>query len=199
VRFFPHYVIAGFSNMYLFADDATNEAALVDPGYFDAELLKLIESNRFTVTTVLVTHAHESHIAGIKTLLRIYDAKIYAFREKVLDFPAVPVREGDVVGLGKLRVDVIETPGHSRDSLTFRVNNLLFTGDAITAGLTGTAPHDQAHHLLLSSIRKKLLTLPDETLIFAGHGPPTRVRLERAHNVILNEMCSRARSSSSFF
>ncbi len=199
MKFFPHYVIAGFSNMYLCADEETNEAALVDPGYFDVELLKLIEANRLTVTTVLVTHAHESHVAGIKTLLRVYDAKIYAFRDKILGFAAVPVRDGDVIRLGKLSVNAIETPGHSRDSLVYLVDRMLFTGDTITAGLTGTAAHDQAHHLLLSSIRKKILTLPDDTFIFAGHGPPSRVGLERAHNVILNELCPRARSSSAFF
>ncbi|MBN2354260.1 MAG: MBL fold metallo-hydrolase [Spirochaetales bacterium] len=199
MRFFPHYVISGFSNMYLLADDESREAALIDPGYFDGELLKLIESHGLTVSAVLVTHAHESHIAGIATLLRIYEAKIYSFRPKILDYPTIPTREGDVIRVGKLRFDVIETPGHSRDSLSFRVANLLFTGDTLTAGLTGTAAHDQAHHLLLSSIRKSILTLPDDTIIFPGHGPPTRVCLERADNAMLNELCPRSRSSSAFF
>ncbi len=198
MKFFPHYVISGFSNMYLLAGDDSHEAALVDPGYFDGELLKLVESHGLTVSAVLITHAHDSHTAGIKTLLRIYEAKIYAFRDKVLDFPTNPVRDGDVVRVGNLRFDVLETPGHSRDSLSFHVGNLLFTGDTLTAGLTGTAAHDQAHHLILSSIRKSILTLPDDTVIFPGHGPPTRVCLERADNIMLNELCPRAHSSSAF-
>ncbi len=198
MRFFPHYVISGFSNMYLLADDGSREAAIVDPGYFDRELLKLVESHGLSVAAVLVTHAHQSHIDGIKTIMRIYDAKIYAFREKVLDFPAATVRDGDVVRVGKLAFEVIETPGHSRDSVVFRAGNLLFTGDTLTAGLTGTAAHEQAHHLLLASIKKRILALPDDTFIFPGHGPPTRVCLERSDNVILNERCPRARSSSAF-
>ncbi len=198
MKFFPHYVISGFSNMYLLADDDSREAALVDPGYFDGELLKLVESHGLTVGAVLVTHAHQSHVNGIKTIMRIYDAKIYAFRDRILDFPAATVHDGDAINVGNLAFEAIETPGHSRDSLVFRVENLLFTGDTLTAGLTGTAAHDQAHHLLLSSIKKRILTLPDDTLIFPGHGPPTRVGLERSDNVILNERCPRARSSSAF-
>jgi hydroxyacylglutathione hydrolase len=199
MKYFPHYFIVGFSNTYLIGDEDSGEAALIDPGYFDGELLKLVESNRLTVSAVLVTHAHQSHIGGIQTLKRVYDARIYAYREKVLDFDTTTVREGDIIRLGKLEIAVIETPGHTRDSIAFYIGNMLFTGDTLTAGLTGTAAHDQAHHLLLSSIRKKLLTLPDDTLVFPGHGPPSRIRLEREGNVILNERLPRARSSSAFF
>jgi len=199
MRFFPHYVVVGFSNTYLLAPDDSAEAVLIDPGLFNGELLSLIESNKLSIRAILVTHAHESHIRGIKTLMKIYDADVYAFRNRILDVRTNPVRDGQTISIGTMTFHVIETPGHSRDSLVYRIENFLFTGDTITAGLTGTAAHNQAHGLLLSSIRKKLLPLGDELVIFPGHGPPTRLGIERRHNVMLNEYCPRARSSSSYF
>jgi glyoxylase-like metal-dependent hydrolase (beta-lactamase superfamily II) len=198
MRFFPHYVIVGFSNSYLIADDEGDEAVLVDPGIFDNKILTLIESNRLSIRAVLVTHDHESHINGIRTLLKIYDATIYAFRDTIMDLPTTPVRDQQIIRCGKLEFKVFETPGHSRDSLVFQTGNFLFTGDTLTAGLTGTAAHAQAHSLLLSSIRKKIIPLGDEVVVFPGHGPPTRVGIERRYNVMLNAQCPRSRSSSAF-
>jgi hydroxyacylglutathione hydrolase len=199
MKFFPRYVVHGFSNTYLLADDSGPDAAIIDPGYFDGELLKLIESNRLSVKKVFVTHAHESHIKGITTLLKIYDAEIYAFRDSVLNIKTRVVKDGEAVRCGALDIRVIEVPGHSRDSLVFQAENMLFTGDALTAGLTGKTAHDQAHTLLISSLRKKVMSLADDLLIFPGHGPPSRVYLENKHNLILNELCPRARSSSAYF
>jgi glyoxylase-like metal-dependent hydrolase (beta-lactamase superfamily II) len=198
MRFFPHFVVVGFSNSYLIADDDGKEAALIDPGCFNGDLLTLIESNKLSIRAVFVTHSHDSHIAGITTLLRIYDADVYAFREKIYGVTTKEVREGNIIRCGKLQFSVIETPGHSRDSVVYRVDNYLFTGDTLTAGLTGTTPHAPAHDLLVSSIRKKILSLPDALIIFPGHGPPTRVGIERTHNVILNGKCSGVHSSSAF-
>jgi hydroxyacylglutathione hydrolase len=199
MRFFPRYVVYGFSNTYLLADDEGPEAALVDPGFFDGELLKLIESNGLTIKKILVTHDHNSHIKGISTLLKIYDAEVCAFRGKVLDVKTRVVKDGEKITCGNLKIKVIEIPGHSRDSLVFQVENMIFTGDTLTAGLTGTTAHAQAHDLLVSSLRGKILTLDGNTLIFPGHGPPSRVYLEKKHNLILNEVCPRPRSSSAYF
>ena len=199
MKFFPRYVVHGFSNTYLLADDTGPDAAIIDPGFFDGELLKLIESNKLTVKKVFVTHAHDSHIKGIATLLKIYDAELFAFRDNILGVKTRVVKDGETVHCGDLSVQVIEVPGHSRDSLVFKVENMLFTGDVLTAGLTGKTAHDQAHNLLLASLRKKVTSLDGDMLIFPGHGPPSRVYLEKKHNVILNEVCPRLRSSSAYF
>lgn len=199
MKFFPRYVVHGFSNTYLLAGDEGPDAALIDPGFFDGELLKLIESNNLVVKKIFVTHDHESHIKGITTLMKIYDAEIFAFRDTLLGFKTRVVRDGEAVPCGSLSIRVIEVPGHSRDSLVFQTENMLFTGDALTAGLTGTTAHDQAHTLLLASIRKKVTSLDGGMLIFPGHGPPSRVYIENKHNVILNELCPRVRSSSAYF
>ena len=123
MRVYPHFVFTGFSNCYLVAPDGPGEAALIDPGIFDGELLKLIENNKLYISKILITHTHESHIEGIKTLSRIYDIEVYAFRDKVLDFETKAVRQNQQIKCGDLTFEVIELPGHSRDSLAFKIAN----------------------------------------------------------------------------
>ena len=75
------------------------------------------------VRSILITHAHNAHINGIRALLKVYDAEIYANQPSVLDFPAHRVKDGDVLSLGGFSVRVIETPGHSIDSLCFEAGS----------------------------------------------------------------------------
>jgi hydroxyacylglutathione hydrolase len=187
MRIFPHFVFTGFSNSYLVAPDVPGEAVLIDPGIFDGELLKQIEKNKLYVSKVLITHTHESHIDGLKTLIKIYNFKIYAFREKVLDYEAQVVRQDNEIKCGNLVFEVIELAGHSRDSLAFRIDNYLFTGDTLTAGLIGSVVHGYARGLEISAIKQKILSLPDYIYIFPGHGPPSTVGVERLYNKALKQ------------
>jgi hydroxyacylglutathione hydrolase len=187
VKFFSLFSRLGFSNTYVIGPSGGGEAVLVDPGVFDAPLLQAIEDNHLTPRWILITHAHNSHINGIRGLRKVYDAEIYANQPSVLDFPARHVQDGDRLELGEFAVGVIETPGHSIDSLCFVVNQLVFTGDTLFAGGIGTTRDGYARGLLLESIRRKLLSLGDEALIFPGHGPPTKVGIEKLYNPLLGE------------
>ncbi len=113
--------------------------------------------------------------------------EIYANQPSVLDFPARHVQEGDVLHLGGFSVRVIETPGHSIDSLCFLVDHIVFTGDTLSAGGAGATRDGYARGLLLESVRQKLLSLGDEVLIFPGHGPPSKVGIEKLYNPLLGE------------
>lgn len=187
MRFHSLFSSVGFSNGYLLGPDAGGEALLVDPGIFDAPLLQAIERNRLYVRFILVTHAHNAHINGIRTLLKVYDAAIYANQPSVLDFPAHQVREDDALTLGSFTIRVIETPGHSIDSLCFLAAGMLFTGDTLSAGEIGKTRDGYARGLLLATIRTKLLPLGDEVLVFPGHGPPTKIGIEKLYNPFLGE------------
>jgi hydroxyacylglutathione hydrolase len=177
----------GFSNTYLFGPDSGGDAVLVDPGVFDAALLDAVEKNGLYIRSILITHAHNAHINGIRSLLKVYDAAIYANQPSVLDFPAHRVQGGDILSLGEFSVRVIETPGHSIDSLCFLVGHVVFTGDTLSAGGIGTTRDGYARGLLLESVRQKLLSLGDEVLLFPGHGPPTKVGVEKLYNPLLGE------------
>jgi hydroxyacylglutathione hydrolase len=187
VKFFSLFSRLGFSNTYLIGPDDGGDAVLVDPGVFDTQLLQAVEENRLYVRSILITHAHNAHINGIRSLLKVYDAEIYANHRSVLDLPAHSVGEKERLRLGEFDVQVIETPGHSIDSLCFMIPHILFTGDTLSAGGIGRTRDGYARGLLLESVRRKLLPLGDEVLVFPGHGPPTKIGIEKLYNPLLGE------------
>jgi hydroxyacylglutathione hydrolase len=177
----------GFSNAYLLGPDGGGDAVLVDPGEFDAAMLVAIEGNRLRVRWVLVTHAHEAHLKGIRGLRRVYELEVWCNQPSVLDFPAHHLHDGDHLALGSFAVEVLEVPGHTLDSLCYRVSGCVFTGDTLYAGSIGRTRDGYARGLLLEGIRRKLLTLPDSTLVFPGHGPPSTIGVERRFNPLLDQ------------
>jgi len=187
VKFFCHFGLAAFSNAYLIGPDDGGEAVLIDPGAFDGTLLAMIEKNRLDVRHILVTHAHESHVRGVPTALKIYDATAYG----IVPLPRIAkhrtVEDGDELELGGFRMRVIWTPGHSPDSVVYHMPPYLFTGDTLYAGAVGSTQGQAAREQLLKSIRQEILTLDDETMIFPGHGPPSKVGIERLLNPDLRE------------
>jgi len=123
----------------------------------------------------------------LQTLLKIYEATIYTFDTERLDCTARPISESKPPECGSFSFKVLETPGHSNDSVCFLIDGMLFSGDALSAGSVGHTPTGYGRALLLSSIRKKILSLKDNVLIFPGHGPPTRLEIERRFNPYLEE------------
>ncbi|MEW5815453.1 MAG: MBL fold metallo-hydrolase [Spirochaetota bacterium] len=182
MKFFFHFAVFGFSNTYLVGPEQAGEAILIDPGVMDVELLKLIEKNNYYITTILVTHSHIAHIRGITTLLKVYNARLYGGLPRILDFESVKLKEGDEPTLAGFKIQVIEIPGHSSDSLVYRIGDMLFTGDALGAGRIGDTPNGYAHSILLSTIKEKLLPLEENLLIFPGHGPPSTLKVEKLFN-----------------
>jgi hydroxyacylglutathione hydrolase len=172
----------GFSNAYLVGPRGGGDALIVDPGEFDAAMLQAIEANRLRLRWILVTHAHRAHVAGIQGLLRVYDPEIYCNQPSVLEQPARHVQNGDRLALGEIAVEVIELPGHSIDSLCFLIGRMLFSGDTLSAGGVGRTRDGYARGLLLSGIRRRLLGLGDDVLLFPGHGPPSCIGIERRFN-----------------
>lgn len=187
MKVFFHFAVTGFSNTYLIGPEGPGDAILVDPGILDTALLKLIEDHRYYVRSILVTHAHESHVHGIKTLLKVYNADIYASTHRVLECPCEIVMDGQTLELSGFRVQVIGVPGHSSDSVAYRVEDILFTGDTLAAGTIGPTPNGYARALLVQNIKDKLLTLPENLTVLPGHGPPTSIAVERLHNPALRE------------
>jgi glyoxylase-like metal-dependent hydrolase (beta-lactamase superfamily II) len=187
MRFFSYYSVINFSNCYLLGQEESGDALLIDPGVFDEGLLRLIEDNLFYVRHVLITHSHHAHIGGIRTLRKIYDATFWGFAPKLMEYPVRKVAGAESVELAGFVIEVLETPGHSNDSVCYRIDRLLFTGDTLSAGTVGEtgSPYEQA--LLLSSIRSRIMSLDDEVLVFPGHGPPTTIGLERRFNPKLQE------------
>lgn len=185
MRLYSYYAVRHFSNCYVLGPTQRGDAVLVDPGVFDEGLLRLLEGRGLAPRHVLLTHSDHGHIDGIPTLRKIYDTTIYCCDPARLDFPATAVRSGQTLRCGELDFEVLETPGHSADSLCFRQDRLLFTGDTLSAGSVGRTDSPYFHAMLVASIRRRLLPLPGDLLVLPGHGPPSTLRAEKAFNPYL--------------
>jgi hydroxyacylglutathione hydrolase len=183
VKIYQHYSLYGFSNVYLVGNDEAKEALVVDPAEMNAALLGHIEKNGYALKAVLVTHNHPHHIRGLKTLLKIYDAEVYAANAQVAGFPSTAVRDGEAIRSCGFEIGVLSVPGHSPDSLVFRIEGVLFTGDALHAGMIGKALSSYNAVTLADRLRTKVLDQADEYVILPGHGPPSTVGTERSFNV----------------
>jgi glyoxylase-like metal-dependent hydrolase (beta-lactamase superfamily II) len=182
MKVFFHYCPFGFSNCYVLGIDASREALIIDPGSMDEALLKFIEDNEYTPRGVLITHDHVNHVHGLRTLKRIYDTEIFAVNQIILDQKTTLVRDGDVLDIGRFRVEVISVPGHSSDSVIYKIENMLFTGDALTAGLMGSTASSYGAAVQMTALRNKILSLPGDFPILPGHGPPSSLDAERRFN-----------------
>jgi len=184
MKVYTHFSVLGFSNSYLIGNPGGGDAILVDPGVMDLPLLALIESNNYYVRHILITHNHESHVRGGSTLLKIYSAEVYGGAKNLLTPDSHQVKDGEILDLSGTEVECIEVPGHSSDSLVFRIGSLFFTGDVLLAGRIGSTPNRYAQALLIHAIENRLLTC-ERGLIFPGHGPPSTIQSERRFNPYL--------------
>ncbi len=190
-------------NCYIWLDSVTLHGFLIDPGAGGAELAAFCRRHGWVIEKILLTHAHFDHIGGIADFLSacpvpvcIHQAGLAALTDPYLNLSrmvlkeitfsgAVPFSDGDVFSLEAnpaQSLRVIHTPGHTPESVLFHdgLHDLAFTGDTIFQGTRGndTFPGGDGA-LLLRSIRQRVLALPDATVLFSGHTPPTTVRDER--------------------
>lgn len=193
------------NNTYVVVDDASRRAAVIDPGMECEPVLERVRSDGLTLEAVILTHGHFDHIFGTQLFRAASPAPIlmHAADLPLLDeagetaryfgftAPAVPrpdrlVRDGEAIKVGGLELKVLETPGHTPGGISLLLEEMVFVGDALFAGSVGrTDLAGGSHELLLRSIRAKLLTLPDQTTVYPGHGPATTIGVERRDNPFL--------------
>ena len=187
MKVFMQYCSYGFSNCYILGTDIEDEnsprdAVVVDPGSIEIALLDFIESNEYRLRGILITHDHLNHVHGLRTFKRIYDVKIYAVSPVVQNLKTKVIKDGETLKLGAITVTVITIPGHSSDSVVFKINRTLFTGDTITAGLLGTTISSYGKTKQMDELRSKVLSLPGNYVVLPGHGPPSTLDAERQYN-----------------
>ncbi|QSQ11793.1 MBL fold metallo-hydrolase [Myxococcus landrumensis] len=172
---------------YLLADMATREAVLIDPVLEQVERdVRLVQELGLKLKVVLETHVHADHITAAGLLRERTGAQVFA---SALGAPCVDrqLSQGDVVRVGGIEVLVLETPGHTDDSLSFLCDGRLFTGDALLVRGTGRTDFQNGDPgQLYDSITREVFTLPDATEVYPAHDyagfTMTSVGEEKRHN-----------------
>jgi glyoxylase-like metal-dependent hydrolase (beta-lactamase superfamily II) len=192
-------------NCYLVGDDATGAAAIIDPGEEWEAFLAELDRRRWRLEAIWLTHAHLDHIVGVAEVHAATGAPIwlhpgdralydtlpqqglwFGLRLAAPPPPRHALAAGDSVAVAGHRFEVRHTPGHSPGSISLVGKGVVFVGDALFAGSIGrTDLPGGDYDTLITSIRRELLSLPDETIVLSGHGPPTTIAAERAANPFL--------------
>lgn len=188
-----------------------NECIIIDPGcYFDAEkeeLVRFIDQNRLKPAMLINTHCHLDHVFGNKFIAEKYSLTLQIHEGEQAVLEAAPVsglmysmpfdnykgefiflNEGDTIKLGEDELQVLLTPGHSPASLSFydAKDKFVISGDVLFKNSVGRSDLPGGdHEVLIQSIKEKLLTLPNETAVYSGHGRATTIGAERMNNPYL--------------
>ncbi len=168
------------TNAYMVICLESGESVLIDaPG--SAEIVKS-KLEKTSCKYILITHGHMDHTMALEELYRDLQAPLAAHKN---DTGQIPVKTdhllsgGEQIKCGKVNLEVIHTPGHTPGSLCFKSGNYLFSGDTIFPGGPGKTGSAQDFKQIITSIKEKIMVLPDETIILPGHGERTDLKTER--------------------
>ncbi len=174
---------------YMLMDPEQKEALLIDTAYNPDLVLNTLSEKKLSLKGVLLTHAHQDHIRGLSKICAQTGAPVYLhpkelplYRHHELKTPDHWVSEGFTISISQKTLTVLETPGHTPGGVSYFSGDYCFVGDALFAGSTGRSFSPEGYTSLLGSLRKKVLSLPDQTLLCPGHGPTTTVGEEHQHN-----------------
>ncbi len=186
------------NNNYLLIDEESKEAILVDCSAVDSNIKKSLEEFGAKLKYILLTHGHFDHIAGIrptdaKIVMHKNDLRILSQSNQYLSAFGIPdikipeidifINDGDILNVGNHKIQVIHTPGHTQGGVCYLINNMLFSGDTIFKESIGRCDMEGGDFKqIVKSIKTKIFTLPDDTIIYPGHGEATTVGWEKVHN-----------------
>jgi len=186
MKLFFHCCAMTFNNCYIICagepEENSSDAVLIDPGSMDEDILRVIEARHYTLRAALLTHDHTNHCYGLGALRRIYDIDVYAASPQADGVKTRLVRDGDIFTVGPFSFETISVPGHSPDSVVYKLGRILFTGDALTAGLTGATASSYGAMRQITALQNKVFSLPGNYVVLGGHGPPSTLETERRFN-----------------
>jgi len=189
------------TNCYIVGVEAGGEGMIIDPGDKAGRILKRVEEHRLDIKQIVLTHGHIDHTGALKKVKEKTGAGVAVHADDAeilgkqpmgivlgLFYPNPPppdrlLQDGDVIEVGGLRFKVLHTPGHTQGGICLVGEGVVFSGDTLfdhSIGRTDLAGGD--YDKLMGSIQTKLMMLPDETIVYPGHGGQTTIGVERREN-----------------
>lgn len=189
---------------YLVGDKG--KALLIDAGVKSEKVISVAKELNLTIEKVIITHGHIDHIVEIDDIVEKTNAKVYIHADdevslvdarynvsaytgaaKIFTCKGELLKDGSIVHLGDLEFKIIHTPGHTAGSICVQVNNILFSGDTLfNTGYGRVDLPNGSFEDIYSSIVDKLFSLPDDMIVYPGHGSSTTIELEKRTNPIKN-------------
>jgi glyoxylase-like metal-dependent hydrolase (beta-lactamase superfamily II) len=196
------------ANCYIVGSDRTGEGIIIDPVAEAETIMDNVRQLGLTIKLIIATHSHPDHIMALGQIKEETGAP-FAMHEaesagmiasgmarvmgmfmsgsaEPLPKPDMSLKDGEAIEIGDLSFTVLHTPGHSPGGISLYGHGMVFVGDTLFNFSIGRTDFPGcSHQQLIESINSKLLTLPDETIVYPGHGPQTTIRAERQHNPFL--------------
>jgi hydroxyacylglutathione hydrolase len=169
------------------------EAVLIDTAYNAEMMIEILEARRLRLVGICLTHGHADHAEGIQKLVTRWPVPVYLGADdltllhwKPSEKQLAAPEHGRTISVGRLKICCLATPGHTPGGICYRIEMpwgpVAFVGDTLFAGSIGRSNPAQLYHTHLKSVRRHVLTLPEDCLLLPGHGPGTTVHEEFDHN-----------------